>query len=87
MSLKWRGWQSRKLSNHAIVRSAFDLPIEQQTAINETFSAEIDLKFETTPDLVSGIELTASGNKIAWSISDYLTSLEKGVGELLKTKA
>ncbi len=77
-------------TDNAIVRSAFELPTEQQaeiqTAINETFSAEIDLKFETTPDLVSGIELTASGNKIAWSISDYLTSLEKGVGELLKVK-
>jgi F-type H+-transporting ATPase subunit b len=34
--------------------------------------------------LVSGIELTANGQKVAWSIADYLASLEKGVGELLK---
>ena len=44
------------------------------------------LRFETAPDLVSGIELTANGQKVAWSIADYLASLEKGVGELLKAK-
>jgi F-type H+-transporting ATPase subunit b len=74
----------------AIVRSAFDLPSEQraaiQNALNETFSAEIRVRFETTPDLIGGIELTTNGQKVAWSIADYLTSLEKGVGELLKEK-
>jgi F-type H+-transporting ATPase subunit b len=74
----------------ALVRSAFDLPEEQRTAIqnalNETFSAEIHVRFETAPDLVSGIELTTNGQKVAWSIADYLASLEKGVDELLKEK-
>jgi F-type H+-transporting ATPase subunit b len=75
-------------SDPALVRSAFDLPAEQraaiQNALNETFSAEIDLRFETAPDLISGIEVSANGQKVAWSIADYLTSLEKGVDELLK---
>ena len=74
----------------ALVRSAFDLPAEQraaiQNAINETFSADIRLRFETAPDLVSGIELTTNGLKVGWSIAEYLTSLEEGVGELLKEK-
>jgi F-type H+-transporting ATPase subunit b len=72
----------------AVVRSAFDLPANQraaiQNAVNETFSADIHLRFETTADLVSGIELSANGQKVAWSIADYLASLGKGVGELLK---
>jgi len=72
------------------VRSAFDLPEEQRAAIqnslNKTFSAEISIRFETAPDLISGIELTANGQKVAWSIADYLASLENGVNELLKTK-
>ncbi len=75
-------------SEPTVVRSAFDLPAEQratiQNALNETFSADIHLRFETAPGLVSGIELTANGQKVAWSIADYLASLEKGVGELLK---
>jgi F-type H+-transporting ATPase subunit b len=73
-----------------LVRSAFDLPPEQraaiQKALNETFSTEIHIRFETAPDLVSGIELTTNGQKVAWSISEYLASLEKGVVELLKEK-
>ncbi len=77
-------------SDPALVRSAFDLPAAQraaiQKAVNETFSADIPLRFETAPDLVGGIELTANGQKVAWSIADYLKSLEKGVDELLKEK-
>ena len=77
-------------SDPALVRSAFDLPAEQratiQNALNVAFSADIHLRYETAPDLVSGIELTTNGQKVAWSISDYLASLENGVGELLKPK-
>ena len=72
----------------ALVRSAFDLPAKQratiQNALNETFSADIHVRFETAPDVISGIELTTNGQKVAWSIADYLVSLEKGVDELLK---
>jgi len=75
----------------ALVRSAFDLPPEQQAAIqralNETFAEEIQLRFETAPDLVSGIELTASGQKIAWSIAEYLASLKKHVDDLLERQS
>ena len=77
-------------SDPALVRSAFDLPAEQraaiQDALNKTFSAEIPVQFETVPALIGGIELTTNGQKVAWSIADYLDSLEKGVDELLKEK-
>ncbi len=75
-------------SDPLLLRSAIDLPPEQQTALhnalNETFSAEIHIQFETSPELVSGIELTSNGQKVAWSIKEYLTSMEKSVDELLK---
>jgi F-type H+-transporting ATPase subunit b len=74
-----------------LVRSAFELPSAQRAAIqhalNETFSAEIQLRFETAPAVISGIELTANGRKVAWNIADYLASLEKSVGELLKQQS
>ena len=73
-----------------LVRSAFEVPAEQraaiQDAVNETFSADIPLRFETASDLVSGIELSTNGLKVGWSIADYLASLEKAVAELLKEK-
>ena len=77
-------------SEPALVRSAFDLSAEQsaaiQNALNETSSAEVRARFETAPDLVGGIELTTNGQKVAWSIAEYLTLLEKGVGELLQER-
>ena len=80
----------KKSSEPALVRSAFELPVQQraaiQNALNETFSAEVKIRFETAPALISGIELTANGQKVAWSIGDYLVSLQKGVEELLKEK-
>ncbi|MBZ0091356.1 MAG: F0F1 ATP synthase subunit B [Sulfuricellaceae bacterium] len=78
-------------SDPALVRSAFDLPAAQraalQNALNETFAAEIHVRFETAPDLVSGIELSTNGLKVAWSIADYLASLGKAADELLKMQA
>ena len=77
-------------SKPVLLRSAFDLPAEQraaiQTALNETFSSEIHVQFETAPNLISGIELSTNGQKVAWSIADYLASLENRVDELLKEK-
>ncbi len=75
----------------ALVRSTFDLPAGQrasiQNALNETFSAEVRVRFETSPDDICGIELTASGQKLAWSIDDYLQKLEKDVTSLLEAKS
>jgi F-type H+-transporting ATPase subunit b len=74
-------------SGPAFVRSAFDLPSEQreaiQHALNETFSADVPIRFETAPDLVSGIELMTNGQRVAWSIAAYIATLEKGVAALL----
>jgi len=73
------------------VRSAFELPSQQrdsiQRAINETLSADVVICYETAPDVISGIELTANGRKIAWSIADYLMSLETTVTELMKKQS
>jgi F-type H+-transporting ATPase subunit b len=80
----------KSTSNPALVRSAFDLSEEKraaiQKALNETFAAEIHVRFETAPDLISGIELSANGQKVAWSIAEYLMLMEKNIDELLKEK-
>jgi F-type H+-transporting ATPase subunit b len=73
-----------------LARSTFDLPAKQRTAIQaalkETLSASVDIRFETAPDQVGGIELTVGGQKLAWSISEYLESLEKNVTGVLTEK-
>jgi F-type H+-transporting ATPase subunit b len=77
-------------SGPGLVRSTFDLPAEQraaiQNALNETFSAEVRVRFETAPELIAGIELSTDGQKVGWNIADYLASLQQGVDDLLKKK-
>ncbi len=81
-----------KSSNHQVsVHSTFDLPPAQKSAIEsavkETFAPEAEVQFETAPELVCGIDLSTNGHKIAWSIADYLSTLEKSAGELLNQDA
>jgi F-type H+-transporting ATPase subunit b len=77
-------------SEPARVRSAFELPEDGRSAIQkalkDTFSADIPVRFEIEPELVSGLELIMGGQKVAWSIADHLTTLGKGVEELLQDK-
>ena len=75
----------------ALVRSAFDLPAEQrgaiQLALNETFAADIHLCFQTSPQLIAGIELLSNGQKLSWSIAGYLCALEQSVEELMQSQS
>jgi F-type H+-transporting ATPase subunit b len=78
-------------SEPALVRSTFVLPADQraaiQNALNETFSSEIRVRFETARDAVCGIEMTANGQKVGWSIADYLAFLDQKVGALSKDQS
>jgi F-type H+-transporting ATPase subunit b len=78
-------------SEPTLVRSAFALPAEQhaaiQRALDEICGAEVHLRFEIAPELVAGIELAGNGQKVGWSISDYLASLQEAVAELLNKNA
>jgi F-type H+-transporting ATPase subunit b len=74
-----------------IVRSTFELTEEQKGAIQEILHklipdankpSDLSIRFETTPALISGIEMVANGRKIAWSIADYVDTLEKNVSAL-----
>lgn len=75
----------------AVVRSAFELPAAQratlENVIKDLIAVEVPVRFETAPDLVSGIDLTANGRKIAWNIAAYLLSMEKGLSELLDVES
>jgi F-type H+-transporting ATPase subunit b len=70
----------------SLLRSAFNLPDQQraaiQNALNETFSAVIRVRYETDANAISGIELTAQGQKLSWSISSYLDSFDRSLAEL-----
>jgi len=80
----------KRVDKAVLVRSTMELSEAQQKAIKETFNKELQLtanfQFETSPDLISGIEMNANGYKVAWSISEYLAAVEKSIAAALKAK-
>jgi F-type H+-transporting ATPase subunit b len=77
------GTALKTLSGPALVRSAFEMAAKErsviQNALNETFSADIPIRFETAPGIICGIELTANGQKLAWDIAEYLAALGRSL--------
>lgn len=63
-------------SESAVITSAFPLSSAQKKSLKAEVKAD-SLKFKVMPELVSGIELSVNGHKLAWSISDYLETLER----------
>lgn len=74
-------------SEPALLRCTFELPAEQQMAIQQAinlcFASEVALRFEVASELLSGIEFSCNGQKLAWSIANYLGELEQGIDELI----
>jgi F-type H+-transporting ATPase subunit b len=64
------------------VRSAFEMPEDLRQQIRTTLDDMAadhppDIAFVRSDDLLGGIELSANGQKISWSIRRYLTELEE----------
>jgi F-type H+-transporting ATPase subunit b len=50
-------------------------------AIHEHLASELEVEYEESLDLLCGIELTAGGRRLGWSLADYLDRFETRVGE------
>lgn len=74
-----------------LVRSGFELaaPVRERLlqALREQLAPRIELRFETSPGLIAGIEVAFDGSKIAWSFDDFLRSLEQDVRQLVEQQA
>lgn len=62
-----------------LVRSAGDSCPESraklEAAIREVLGSTVVCHFETAPELVCGLELSVTGQKLAWSVADFLSTL------------
>lgn len=74
-----------KSDNRVVVRSAFELDKQQRQstakAIGTHIQEGLDVQYETSPDVIAGIELRTHGHKLAWSLDSYLESLETHLTE------
>jgi F-type H+-transporting ATPase subunit b len=74
----------------ALVRSAADPSAAGRTtleaAIHEFLGAAVVVRFETAPELVCGLELSVAGQKLAWSVADYLSTLAQDATAIAATE-
>lgn len=81
----------KESGNEVVVRSAFEIPAKMREKITGSLHREIadgiQVRYEATSDLIMGIELKTRGRKIAWSLQDYLDTLEEHALQTLDKEA
>jgi F-type H+-transporting ATPase subunit b len=82
---------SLKTDRNVVITSAFELPDSARNEIASVLESNLEdglqLTFRTSPEVVTGIEVKLPGYKMAWSVDDYLESLEANLREALEEKA
>lgn len=78
----------KKESDTLTLHTAFAVPTKLGTdtekAIREIFGPQVTVVFKSSPEVISGIEVTVQGQKIAWSVDDYLSSMADEFEKILK---
>jgi F-type H+-transporting ATPase subunit b len=79
-----------KSSTEVTITSAFSLTEEVKQKINSILKVYLpdglEVHYQTSPDVISGIELKVRGHKIAWSLDQYLEALEAETHKILEEK-
>jgi F-type H+-transporting ATPase subunit b len=77
--------------NKVVVQSAFGIPAQTQGRIEQALKKQISngftIRYDTEPEIVSGVELRVNGHKIAWSLNEYLETLVENLSETLQKEA
>lgn len=83
----------RRGDESVLIRSAFELQPQDRRdllqAINEYVldgHGDLQAHYENSPEVISGIEIQVHGHRIAWTLEDYLDSLEERVTIALEEK-
>lgn len=75
-------------SDEVTVQSSFEVDEDEKekirNALHENLREGIKISFATSEEVVAGIELAVEGYKIAWSVADYLGTLEEGLSEVME---
>lgn len=85
----------RAIVNHTprpmVVRSGFPLaePVREKLrrALQEQLLTTNHVEFSAAPDVIAGIEVSFDGQKLVWTLQDYLHSLGAGMDELIEKEA
>jgi F-type H+-transporting ATPase subunit b len=77
-------------SAEAAVLTAFEMPasLRRKTtrALHEALGTKADVRYETDPDMVMGIELKTGGRRTAWTAAAYVDALADFAGDFLEQR-
>ncbi|MBN1614667.1 MAG: F0F1 ATP synthase subunit B [Deltaproteobacteria bacterium] len=80
-----------KSATDVMIKSAFEIPpdIREQIkgALKPYLTDGSGIAFETSSEVISGVEMRAQGHKVAWSLNDYLETLEENFSQALQLEA
>ncbi|MHB8067851.1 MAG: F0F1 ATP synthase subunit B [Desulfobaccales bacterium] len=75
----------KETGSELLVTTAFEMSEEtrQKVAaqVQEQFGRDLALRFSTSGELLAGIELLTSSRKLAWSLGNFLDSLEEDLSQ------
>ena len=81
----------KEAGNEVVIQSAFEITSKMRKKITQALhrhlNGEIAPRYETTPDLIMGIELKTHGRKIAWNLRHYLDTMEENALRTLEQEA
>lgn len=83
----------QKSESKVVIRSAFELPDVLREKITSTVQKqfldgqELDARFETSSEMIAGIEMQVDSHRVAWIIRDYLAGLEERIRETIRKEA
>jgi len=81
----------RESGGRIILQSSFDMDETGKrkitAALREELGDEVEVEYETDPELLLGVNLKFRGRKIAWSLEYYLEDIMEQASQLLEEQA
>ena len=87
-SLDEESRQAIATAESATITTSFELDATTQGLLTRTLHEQLDKKmdilYQTSRELISGIELSVAGHRLSWSLADYLQELEQRMQQQLE---
>ena len=73
-----------------VVATSWELPEKDRdavaAAVGEHLVKDVEIRFETAPEITCGIELRAEGREIAWTVAGYIQGIREALAAVLDEK-
>jgi F-type H+-transporting ATPase subunit b len=80
----------RESGEPVTVATAWELPEDDRgklaAAVADKLVKDVEVRFETAPEIACGIELRAAGREISWTVGGYVTAVRDALAAMIDEK-